>query len=210
MAVVDKNNIALGIGNVEFGSYSTAGAFIGYTDIGAIKTEVNMEHNREVKEFETGRPLVIIKQEVIRESVILKFTFAELNLGTIKSTLGQGVITTSVLPTFLDGSSTALSGTLQTGTTSVMSGALYKFGGLPTLTTIGIRFTHVKSNGMRQVFEGYIASPKGTLTLPFKETDWNLFEATFQLLANTALPAGQQYYQFFIEGNPTTDNPIGS
>jgi hypothetical protein len=198
MAIVNSENISLGIGNLELGTY-TSGVFQGYTDVGAIKSEVNIEHNREVLDFESGRPLVTILQEVIRESVTVSATLAELNLATLKMALGQGNITSGTTTSFLDGSTDALSGTLAAGKTAIASGTLMKFGGTPTHAYVGLRFTHQKQNLKRQIFEGYKASPQGALTVPFRESDWNVMAVTFRLLADTSKPAGEQYYQFLIE-----------
>jgi hypothetical protein len=202
MAVQDKNSISLGLGTLEFGAFDPTGVtFIGYQDVGAIKSEVSIQTTREVLDFETGRPLITILQEVIREKVMVKATLAEVAVATIKQALGQGTIGSGSVPTFQDGTQTAPSGTLQSGLTQVLTGTILKFGGLPTHAYIGIRFTHVRADGNRHVFEGYRASPMGDLTLPFRETDWNLFETNFRLLADTTKPAGQQYYQLSIEGN---------
>jgi hypothetical protein len=198
MAIVQKNNISLGLGNLELGEY-TNDVFGAYVDVGAIKTELTIAHTREVLDFESGRPLVTILQEVIRERVVVTATLAELSVATLKMALGQAAITSGTIPTFLDGTSTALSGTLQTGLTAVTSGNLLKFGGIPTHAYVGLRFTHRKASGKRHVFEGYKASPTGELTLPFRETDWNLFQCGFRLLADTTKAAGEQYYQLFIE-----------
>jgi hypothetical protein len=167
--------------------------------VGAIKTELTIAHTREVLDFESGRPLVIILQEVIREKVTIVATLAELSVATLKMALGQSVVTSGTVPTFLDGTSTALSGTLQTGLTAVVTGNLIEFGGIPTHAYVGLRFTHVKADGKRHIFEGYKASPSGELTLPFRETDWNLYQVTFRLLADTTKTAGKQYYQLHIE-----------
>lgn len=198
MAIQNKNQISLGIGNMEFGEYVND-VFQSYTDVGAVKSEVNITIEREVLDFESGRPLVTIIQEVIREKVMVKATLAELNLATIKMALGQGNVGSGSIPTFLDGTSTALRGTLQPGKTAVSSGRLLKFGGLPTHAYIGLRFTHVAAAGYRNIFEAYKASPTGNLSLPFRETDWNLFDVEFRLLADTCKAAGEQYFQFHQE-----------
>ena len=198
MAIVNKNNISLGLGNLELGTY-TNDVFDAYVDVGAIKTELTIAHTREVLDFESGRPLVTILQEVIRERVVITATLAELTVASLKMSLGQAAITSGTIPTFLDGSSQALSGTLQTGLTDVVSGNLLKFGGIPTHAYVGLRFTHRKAGGKRHVFEGYKASPLGELTVPFRETDWNLYQCQFRLLADTTKDAGEQYYQLFIE-----------
>jgi hypothetical protein len=199
MAIQNKNNISLGIGNLEFGVYDANDTFESYVDVGAIKAEVNIEHSREVLDFESGRPLVVILQEVIRERVTVTATLAELAVATLKMALGQGNITSGTTPVFLDGTSTALRGNLQTGKTAVGSSNLLSFGGVATHAYVGLRFTHVKQTGKRQIFEGYKASPSGNLTLPFRESDWNLFQVQFRLLADTTKEAGSQYYQLAIE-----------
>lgn len=200
MPIINSKNISLGLGNLEFGEYVND-VFTGYNDVGAMKSEANIAIEREVLDFESGRPLATIIQEVIREKVMFKATLAELNLATVKLALGQGNISSGSVPTFLDGSSTALRGTLQPGKTAVQTGVLMKFGGVATHAFIGLRFTHVKANGNRHIFEAYKASPSGSLTLPFKETDWNLYEVNFRLLADTVKPAGEQYFQLAFEGS---------
>jgi hypothetical protein len=198
MPIVNRNNISLGIGNLELGDYVND-VFTSYRDVGAIKSEVNIEHTREVLDFESGRPLVVILQEVIRERVTVTATLAELTVATLKSALGQANITSGTIPTFLDNTSVALKGNLETGTSAVVSGNLMKFGGVATHNYVGLRFTHAKANAKRQIFEAYKASPTGNLTLPFREADWNLYQVSFRLLADTTKPAGEQYYQLFIE-----------
>lgn len=198
MAIQNKNKISLGIGNIEFGDYIND-VFDSYTDVGAIKAEVNIDIEREVLDFESGRPLVTIIQEVIREKVMVKATLAELNLATVKMALGQGNIGSGSIPTFLDGTNTALRGTLQPGKVAVGSGTILKFGGLPSHAYIGLRFTHSMASGKRNIFEAFKASPSGKLALPFRETDWNLYECEFRLLADTCRPAGEQYFQLFQE-----------
>ena len=198
MAIVEKNNISLGLGNLELGTY-TSEVFDAYVDVGAIKTELTIAHTREVMDFESGRPLVTILQEVVRERVVITATLAELTVASMKMALGQAAISSATTPTFLDGTSTALSGTLAAGLTALVSGELLKFGGVPTHAYVGLRFTHVKASGKRHVFEGYKASPLGELTIPFRETDWNLYQCQFRLLADTDKTAGEQYYQLFIE-----------
>jgi hypothetical protein len=198
MSVINKNKISLGVGNIEFGEY-TDDVFGVFEDVGAVKARVNINIEREVLDFETGRPLVTIIQEVIRERVTFSATLAELNMATLKMALGQGVVGSGSIPTFLDGTSTALRGTLQAGKTSVLSGTLLKFGGLPSHAFIGLRFTHSMASGKRNIFEGYRASPTGRLALPFNETDWNIYDVEFRLLADTCRPAGEQYFQLFQE-----------
>src|SRR5277367_3982662 len=123
MAIQDRRQISLGLGNLEFGTYNAnTNVFQGYTDIGAIKSEVTIDTQREVLDFESGRPLITIIQEVVREKVMVKATLAEVNMATIKMALGQGNIYSNTVPTFLDGSSSALLGTLQPGYTLVGSG----------------------------------------------------------------------------------------
>ena len=208
MPIVQKKNISLGLGNLEFGEYTTEQAntpdvFGAYQDVGAIKAELTITITREVLAFESGRPLITILQEVIREKVVVKATLAEVAMATIKMALGQAEITSGTIPTFLDNTSLALSGTLQTGLTALVSGNLLQFGGIPSHSYVGLRFTHRKLTGERNVFEGFKASPTGTLMLPFKETDWNQYEVEFNLLADTTRDAGKQYFQFFTEGANT-------
>ena len=196
---INTENITVGLGNLELGEYSGA-SFLGYSDIGAIKGEVNIEHTREVLDFESGRPLVVLKQEVIRESVTVAVSLAELSVATLKMALGQGSISSGTTTSFLDGSTSVPYGTTTDQTkTAIGNGNLFKFGGTPTHAYVGLRFTHRKANGKRIIFEGYKASPQGTLAIPFRETDWALNQVTFRLLADITKTAGEQYYQLLIE-----------
>lgn len=197
MPIINKNNISLGLGNLELGAY-VDDVFSAYLDVGALKAELNIAHTREVLSFESGRPLITILQEVIRENVQISCTLAEITAATLKLALGQGNISTGTT-SFLNGSSSALSGTLSTGLTAVTSGTILRFGGLPTHAYAGLRFTHVKANGKRIIFEGFKASPMGNLTLPFRESDWNVYQVEFRLLADTTKTAGEQYYQLIME-----------
>lgn len=206
MPIVEPKNISLGLGTLEFGEY-IAGVFDAYEDVGSIKATVNLQISREILPFTTGRPQLTVKQEVISESVTVTATLAEANLATIKMALGQGNISSSI-PTFLDGTNDAPHGTGQTGVTPVESGTLLRFGGSPEHSFIGIRFTHAKLDFKRLIFEGYKASPSGELALPFNETDWNLFEVSFMLLADSCRPAGEQLFQIHHEDSvPTPDCP---
>lgn len=198
MPIGNKQNITLGVGVIEIGSYVND-VFTAYEDIGAIKAEVRLEIVREILEFETGRPLITIVQEVIRERVTVIATLAELTIANLKSVLGQGAVVSSTTPAFLDGTTSIYPGNLSTTKTLINNGTLLKFGGSSVLGYVGLRFIHERSNGKRDVFEGYKASPSGNLTLPFRESDWNTFEAQFRLLADTTKASGEQYFQYFIE-----------
>ena len=197
MALQDAKRINLGTGNVEFGDYNN-GVFDTYSDIGVIKGNLNITIENEILDFEAGRPLEVLLQAKIRERVTIAGTMAELKLATLKQALGSGSITSSV-PVFLDGTSSALKGTLETGKVIMGSSTILTFGGSPTHNYIGIRFTHVGADGKRSVFEGFKASPTGRLALPFNETDWNLTEFEFRLLADTSRPAGAHYFQYATE-----------
>jgi hypothetical protein len=203
MPIIDKNDVTLGLGNLEFGEYDaqTGLTFQSYIDIGAIKADFSFTTTREVMDFESGRPLLVILQQVIRERVTVTATLAEIKLATLKMALGQGALSSGVSTSFLDGTNTALKGTLETGKTAISTGTLLKFGGSPSLSYIGIRFTHVKPDGKRIIFEGYKASPSGDLAMAFHEADWNLQQVTFRLLADLDhnRAAGEQYYQLFKE-----------
>jgi hypothetical protein len=201
---MEPKNITLGLGNLEFGTY-TNDVFTSYSSVGAIKGTVTITINREVLKFETGRPLKTIIQEVVRESVMVNAQLAEISLATLKQALGSGNLYTGSLPTFLDGSDDAPYGDGTTTTLSaVSSGTLLKFGGLTTHNYIGLRFTHRRRDGVRIVWEFFKASPAGELSLPFQEEDYAMYEVSFELLADTCKPAGEQYFQAFIENFTAT------
>lgn len=199
MAVQNKKDIALGLGTLEFGTFDANGDFVSYRDVGAIKANVNISITREILDFESGRPLITLLQEVIRENVTLTAQLAEVSLANIKAVLGQGVETNGSVPTFLTADAEAPTGTLEAGTVPVGSSDILEFGGVPSLEYLAVRFTHQKQSGKRQIFEGFKASPSGNLALPFNESDWNLYDVELRLLADTDRPAGQQYFQFVRE-----------
>lgn len=198
---INANNISLGLGVLEIGDYVN-NVFTAYRDMGAIKAEGQLRFQRQQARFETGRPLVVIKKETTLEMVTLQFTLAEVTVANIKDCIGGGLTTSSnATATFLDGTTVAPQGNLTTSVVAVGLNEQFTLGGQTDVFTVGIRFTHVKSTttGKRQIFEGYLAQPTGELTLPFRETDWNLFQIDFELLANTSLAAGAQYFQFINE-----------
>lgn len=197
---VETRNISLGLGVLEFGDF-VSDAFVAYRNAGAIKTTLNLTMTREITGFETGRPLVMIKHEVIRETAQLVATLAEITVANLKTALGGGVISSSVTPGFLTGTAAAPTGDLTDSNSAVGVSDILKYGGQCDLNRLAIRFTHLKScgSGKRHVLEIYRAIPTGTLTLPFSETDWNQFEVTFECHADTTRPAGEQILQFVNE-----------
>lgn len=198
---INTDNISLGLGTLEFGTYDTNGVFTSYSFVGAIKAEGTMTYQRNILPFETGRPLLMVKQQATQEQFMVQFTLAEVTVANIKNSLGAGTQSSSVIPVFLDATSNAPVGDLTSSITAVTTADILKFGGQCDVNTIGLRFTHELSctSGTRQILEVYKASPVGNLALPFRETDWNLYQVEFRSLADTTKPAGQQYCQFVIE-----------
>jgi hypothetical protein len=198
---INTDNISLGLGTLEFGSYDSNGNFVAYNFVGAIKAEGTMTYQRSILPFTTGRPLLRVKQQATEEQFEVQFTLAEVTVANIKQSLGAGVSSSGVTPVFLDGTSVAPVGDLTSSMTAVGSSQILDFGGQCDVTTIGLRFTHELScsSGKRQILEVYKASPMGNLAVPFRETDWNLYQVQFQSLADTTKAAGKQYCRFIIE-----------
>jgi len=201
MSRINTTNITLGLGVLEIGSYLN-GVFQSYRDAGAIKAEGQIQMQRQQARFESGRPLVVLKKETTLELVTIQFTLAEVSVANIKDCIGGG-ITTSSNPnaTFLDTTGVAPKGDLTSSVVTVGLNNQFTLGGQCDVFTVALRFTHLKScsTGKRQIFEGYLASPMGNLTMPFRETDWNLYQIDFELLADTTRAAGAQYFQFIDE-----------
>jgi hypothetical protein len=198
---IDLTHITLGLGVLEIGSYSN-GIFQAYRDAGAIKAEGQIQMQRQQARFESGRPLVVLKKETTLELVTLQFTLAEVSVANVKDAIGGGLTTSSNAgATFLDGSTVAPKGDLTSSVVVVGLNNQFTMGGQCDVFTVALRFTHLKNctTGKRQIFEGYLASPVGNLTLPFRETDWNLYQIDFELLADTTRPIGTQYFQFIDE-----------
>lgn len=201
-SIIDTRDITIGIGDLQFGNYDTNGAFQGFQNVGVIKGTLNLEITRETRIFEAGRPLRQVKAEVIRESLRVAFTMAELRMANLKMAVGGGTLSTSVTPAnFIDGTNGAPLGDLTDSVTTVGTSDVFSMGGQCDLTRIGLRFVHPKSctTGKRQIVEVYFAQAEGSLTLPFSEEDWNQFEARFTAIADTSKPAGEQLFRIIDE-----------
>lgn len=198
---IDLTEITLGLGVLEIGSYVN-GVFQSYRDAGAIKAEGEIHPNRQQAEFATGRPMVVVKRETFQETVMVRFTLSQVTVANIKDCLGGGAITSSnATATFLDGTTVAPKGDLTSSVVGVGLNNQFTLGGQCDAFTVALRFTHLKScsTGKRQIYEMYQAVPTGDLALPFRETDWNLYQVTFDLLADTTRAAGFQYFQMIDE-----------
>jgi hypothetical protein len=201
-SIINIADIHLGIGVLEFGQYNDAGVFQGYDYVGAIKGTLTATVTREVRFFETGRPLLRVKNEVLREMIEIVFTMAELRVANIKMALGGGVATLSTSgATFLDGTTVAPVGDLTDSVIGVGVNDLYTAGGQCDLLTHGLRFTHLKScnTGKRQILEIYKATSTGRLAMAFNEEDWNQWEVNFSSIADTSKAGGNQLFQFIDE-----------
>lgn len=197
---VTEEKITLGMGVLEIGEYDANGSFTVYRDLGAIKGEVEIGWTRNINVFKTGRPLVAIKEECTEEAVMLRCQLAEISLGNLKDALGAGTITSSVTPVFVDGTSIAPAGDMSSSVRAVGLSNVLKMGGDTTVLKVALRFTHQKSGSTkRQIFELFIAQPKGQLALPYKETDWNTYTAEWEGLADLTKTAGNQFFQFIDE-----------
>jgi hypothetical protein len=201
-SVINTNNLHLGLGQLEVGAYVN-GSFVAYRQVGAIRGVLNLAITREIAEFRTGRPLQIVKQEVIRETFAFNFKLSELTVANLKTMLGAGASSSGATPTFMDSTAAAPLGDLSDSFQDVTNADILKLGGSCDLVPLAIRFTHRKvcdgSNTKRQIVEIYKAQFTGTLTLPFNEADWNESEIQFNALADFSRPAGEQILQIVDE-----------
>lgn len=201
-SVVNVNNIHLGLGQLEIGAYVN-GSFVSYRSIGAIRGTLDLAITRETVNYQTGRPLNIVHQEVVRELFAFKFTLSELTIANLKDMLGAGTSSSGGVPTFMTGNAQAPVGDLTDSFLAVTNADILKLGGACDLNQTAIRFTHRKvcdgSNTKRQIIEIYRAQFTGTLTLPYHEDQWNESEVTFNALADFTKPAGQQILQIVDE-----------
>ena len=200
--IIDTRDITLGIGVLRFGTYNTSDVFGGYSAVGAIKGTFSVNITRETRDFETGRPLVVVKREVLRERVEVTFTMAEWRVANLKLAFGGGVVSSSITPAaFIDGTTGALKGDLTDSIVGVSTSDEWTIGGQCDLDKVGLQFVHIKScsNGRRQIVEVYLAQVSGQAALPFNEEDWNMLSISFLALADTTRSAGQQYLRFVDE-----------
>lgn len=197
---IDTENVSLGIGVLEVGEYVND-LFVSYRDVGIIRAAVTATWTRTILTLATGRPLVTVKEEVTEENFTLSATLAEITVANLRMALGQLVTSSGAVPVFMDGTGIAPTGDLTSSVRAVTNADIGKFGGSCAITRVALRFTHIKDceGSKRQIIEVYKARPSGTLALPFNETDWNQFEATWTALADTTRPGGQQYMQFVDE-----------
>lgn len=194
--------ITVGIGILEFGTYDSGGTFGGFDDVGPIKGTFGLNITREVRDFESGRPQVMLKREIIRERVEIAFRMSEMRVANLKMAAGGGIVSSSVTPgAFIDGTTVAPDGGFTTSVVTVGLSDMWELGGQCDLDTIGLRFTHIKScgTGKRQIIEVYKAQATGVLNLPFNEEDWNLFDVTFLAIADTTRQTGKQLFRFIDE-----------
>jgi len=201
-SIVNTADITLGIGVLEFGQYDDAGVFTTYDYVGAIKGTFTATVTREVRPFESGRPLLTLKNEVLREMIEVTFTMAELRVANIRMALGGGLQTLSTSgATFLDSTGVAPKGDLTDSVIGVGVNDKITFGGQCDLLTFGLRFTHLKScnTGKRQIIEVYKANPTGRLAMAYAEEDWNQWEVTFRSIADTSRASGNQLFQLIDE-----------
>lgn len=199
---INPENINLGNGILEIGTYHpTTGAFQTYTDVGSVKGTATLTYTRETARFETGRPQVLVKEEVIREGVEFRITLAELTVANLKLVLGTGTTSTDSNPSFLSGNGLVPSGDLEAGSSSAGVSTKFVFGGDCSSPEVALRFTHQRDCelGKRNIVEVFKATFSGNLALPFNEGDWNLYEVSFMAHADTARVAGAQLLQFVIE-----------
>jgi len=201
-SVINEENIDLGLGQLEIGSYVN-GAFVAYRNVGAIRGTATLTITRETLDYETGRPLQKVKREVIREAASFVFTMSELTIANLKEISGAGTSSSGGAPTFMDGSAQAPVGDLTDSYTTVVSAGIWKLGGDCSLNVAAVRFTHRRScesgAAKRAILEIYRAQFGGTLTLPFNEADWNESEVTLEAQADFTRPAGEQLLQYVLE-----------
>ena len=201
-SVINTNNIHLGLGQLEIGAYVN-GSFVSYRNVGAIRGVLNLVITREIQEFRTGRPLQIIKQEVIRETYAFNFRLSELSVANIKDMLGAGTSSSGGTPTFMDTTALAPLGDFTDSYVGVTNADILKLGGSCELNPKAIRFTHRKvcdgSSTKRQIVEIYKSQFTGALTMPFNEADWNESEINFNALADFSRAAGEQVMQIIDE-----------
>ena len=154
--------------------------------------------------METGRPLKVVKQEVIREGFTLEVTLAEITVANLRMALGGGEASSGAAPVFMDGTANAPAGDRTSSVVAVAASVntqIFEFGGDCDLFHTALRFTHMKSceTLKRQILEVFKATPGGSLSLAYNETEWNQYQATFTALADTTRARGKQYMMLVDE-----------
>ena len=201
-SIISVDDIQLGLGDLEIGAFVN-GSFVSYRSVGAIRGEAMLTFQRETVNYQTGRPLMIVKREVVRELVTFAFRMSEITVANLKDMLGDpGTTSSGQTPTFLTGNNQALLGDLTDSMLAVTNADIFTIGGSCNLNRAALRFTHRKQCGAvtkRQIVEIFRATPTGALATPFREADWNESEVTFDGEADLTRPAGQQLMQFINE-----------
>ncbi len=96
--------------------------------------------------------------------------------------LVDGMITRAV------GSTIPASGAVNVIITYAAAAAeVYQFGGLPGVNYVPGQFIHTRVDGKRVIFDMYRMSTAGKWLMEFREVEWNLFDAQWNLIADLPL-----------------------
>lgn len=75
----------------------------------------------------------------------------------------------------------------------------YAFGGLSGVTYQPGQFIHNRADLRRIIADLWRCSTNGRLLLEFRETEWNLYDVQFNLIADLGRPEGQLYFKLTRE-----------
>jgi hypothetical protein len=75
----------------------------------------------------------------------------------------------------------------------------YAFGGLVGVGYVPGQFIHTRADGKRVILHMWRLSTNGRFMFEFRETEYNLFDVQFNLLADVARPVGSQYFKIIRE-----------
>jgi len=102
----------------------------------------------------------------------------------------NGMITRSA------GSSIPASGSVQVAVTMVANAAeVYAFGGFSRVNYMPGQFIHTRPDGKRIICDLFRMSTNGRLLLEFRETEFNMYDVQWNLIADLSRAQGAMYFQ---------------
>jgi hypothetical protein len=94
------------------------------------------------------------------------------------------------------GSTIPVNGTVVISLTYAAKNAdVYQFGGLAGVNYAPAQFIHTRQDGFNVYADFYRCSAAGKWMMEFREVEWNLFDAQWELLADLGKTPGNYYFQ---------------
>lgn len=164
----DVNQVTLGNGTLSLNG----------VQVGFLKGDVTLTMSREIRDFESGVPLLVQKRVCIREKMLLRAGMAQLYTDKLQYALGGGVIDTPAA-----------------------NQSRLHFGADSGVNEYELDFLHLLPNSLATInVKMYRASPTIPVEIPLREEEFTIYNAEWGALADTAKPLGEQYGYLLFAG----------